>query len=360
MANTGEGFRFGIEAEYLLADASTMRPLRYGELQFEVLNDLLESIPVEDLPSVEGLLPQPPHRRVMPYVVEGYHLPDPEAPNPTLLPKGLEIRTPVCQSIEEAVSVAGELLERLQQSLQHRGWTAIALSHHPEEERFAGPQGGRSERGWRWAQQAMLTFGPDVNVSLPLRWRHRIEKTDLIAKVNYYAPAMTLLTLGAPLEQGTLWTHAGRVGKSVRTFRRSSVGDAVEFHPEQPGRLEFKCFEMTPRITDFQAYLALWLAVLLDERMAGRTDEQSRVQDLQTASVAGLTNDALRERAEELLDLAADALARWDFDPQLLAPFVARLRSGRLPADDIVEWYQATNSIPAVLGRLAASAEVFS
>src|SRR2546425_6455232 len=95
-------FHFGLEAEFLLVDADTFRPLWHPQLRFNELNALLESIPVDDIPQ-GGLDVEPLHRRPLPYVVEGYHLPDPDLQPLDLLPKGIEIRTPVCSSIEECL-----------------------------------------------------------------------------------------------------------------------------------------------------------------------------------------------------------------------------------------------------------------
>jgi carboxylate-amine ligase len=46
---------------------------------------------------------EPPHRKPGPYIVEGYHIPDAEMKPIDLLPKGVEIRTPICGSIEIAL-----------------------------------------------------------------------------------------------------------------------------------------------------------------------------------------------------------------------------------------------------------------
>ena len=74
----GRGFHFGIEAEYLLVNADTFRPLWHQDLEFETLNAALETIPVGDLRPLDGLELEPPHTKLMPFVVEGYHLPSPE------------------------------------------------------------------------------------------------------------------------------------------------------------------------------------------------------------------------------------------------------------------------------------------
>ena len=88
--------------------------------------------------------------------------------------------------------------------------------------------------------QAMVTYGPDLNVSLPPELNERLDFADLHAKVNYYAPALTALSLASPFYLGRLWKIRGRVGKSIRTYRRSVIAPAIELHPQEAGRLEYK------------------------------------------------------------------------------------------------------------------------
>ena len=66
--------------------------------------------------------------------------------------------------------------------------------------------------------------------------RHQVvlDVRALHAKVNYYAPALTALTLASPLSQGELWTIRGRVGKSIRTYRRSVLAPAIEIQNFRP------------------------------------------------------------------------------------------------------------------------------
>ena len=71
-----------------------------------------------------------------------------------------------------------------------------------------------------------MTYGPDVNVSVPKTLAQNIDLEDLNEKVNYYAPALTALSAASPLRQGDLWRIRGRVGKSVRTYHRSAIAPA--------------------------------------------------------------------------------------------------------------------------------------
>src|SRR5437879_12171307 len=133
------GFHFGLEAEFLLVDAVSFRPLWYRDLKFETLNAALEAISVDDF-QCDSFKIEPPHRKASPYIVEGYHLPDPQMKPIDLLPKGVEIRTPICASIDECLESLITLHARLQQALQHLGHQAVALSFHQTEVAFEGPQ----------------------------------------------------------------------------------------------------------------------------------------------------------------------------------------------------------------------------
>ena len=186
----GRGYHFGLEVEYLLVEAETFRPLWHPDLTFEELNAAFEAIPVGDLPPLDGLELEPPHQKLMPFAVEGYHLPSPALGPKDLLPKGVEIRTPVCPSIERCLECLQELHGRMQVALGALGYRAVACSHHPVEDRFEGPQNKRRHDFWQWAMLAMTTYGPDVNVSLPAPRNDRLDVPDLHAKVNYYAPAL--------------------------------------------------------------------------------------------------------------------------------------------------------------------------
>lgn len=350
--STHTGFHFGIEAEFLLVDANSFRPLWHPDLTFEQVYRPLEAIRIDDLPPLDGLELEPPHRKLMPYVVEGYHVPDPDYNPIDLLPKGVEIRTPVVASIEECLSLLHTLHGRMQRALAEAGLLAVSLSHHPTAERFEGPQNKRRYDFWRWAMEVMTTYGPDINVSLPHELRSRLDPADLHSKADYYGPALAALTLASPFCCGKPWKIRGRVGKSFRTHRRSVFGQLVELHPEENGRIEFKPFEMSPRLGDYHGYFLLWLALLLDDGLKGRASYQSRVYDLGRIAQLGLEHETVRQRASEVLDRAPDVLAGWGFDAAPLTTFQERFDSGRVPADDLLDLYEREGSIEGVLRHL--------
>lgn len=347
--NHRDSFRFGIEAEYQLADAETFRPLWHQDLSFEELNQMLESIAVVDLPPLDGLDLEPPHRKLMPYVVEGYHIPAPDFSPIDLLPKGIEIRTPVCSSIDECLTTLKTLHDRLEDGLLQRGYTLISLSHHPTEHHFEGPQNKRRYDFWQWAMEVMTTCGPDINVSLPCELNNCIDVADLHRKVNYYSPALAALSLASPIYRGKLWKIRGAVGKSIRTYRRSVIAPAIELHPQENGRMEFKLFEATNQLVDYHAFFLLWLTLLLDDELDGRACSQTRIYDLGAIARFGLEAEIVRERATAVLTRSPAVLERYGFDIGPLSVMQHRLEAGRLPADDLIDHFRQSGSLEDVL-----------
>src|SRR5262249_25558056 len=128
---------------FVLVEAETCRPLWYPDLSFEELNAALETIAVDDLPDLDGLDLEPPHRKLMPFAVEGYHVPDPELNPIDLRPKGVEIRTPVCPSIETCLESLRVLHERMQVALGQLGYRAVALPPPRTAARGGGPKNRR-------------------------------------------------------------------------------------------------------------------------------------------------------------------------------------------------------------------------
>ena len=344
-------FRFGLEAEFLLVDAVSFQPLCYRDLKFETLNAALEAIPVAEF-QCDAFKVEPPHRKAGPFIVEGYHLPDPEMNPIDLLPKGVEIRTPIRESIDDCVAALKILHQRLQAALNRLGYRAVSLSFHPTEVHFEGPQNKRRHDFWQWAMEAMLTYGPDVNVSVPQTVAERLDLKELNKKVNYYAPALTALTLASPISGGDLWRIRGDVGKSVRTYHRSATAPPIEVHPDEGLRLEWKPFEMTTSLNDYRNYFLLWLALILDDGLQGRASDQTRIYDLGRVACEGVNANTVHERALEVLHRAPCALAPWGFDCASLNSFRDRLERRHLPADDIIATFEREKSVPETLRHL--------
>lgn len=270
-----------------------------------------------------------------------------------LLPKGIEIRTPIYSSIDECLAALKTLHARLQQALQQLGYKAVALSFHPTSVHFEGPQNKRRHDFWQWAMEAMLTYGPDVNISLPEDLAARIDLKDLSQKVNYYVPALTALTLSSPLRDGDLWRIRGRIGKSVRTYHRSVTAPAIEIHPDEGLRLELKPFEMARSLSDYRNYFLLWLSLILDDQLKGRASDQTRVYDLGRIACAGIDAEGVQERAAEVLTRLPNVLEPWGFDCRSIESFRERLQTNHVPADDIVATFEREKSLEATLRDLS-------
>lgn len=345
------GFKFGLEAEFCLASSTDYRPLWYKDVTFKTLDQIFHNISLEGIPSLEGLSAEPPHEKLMPFIVEGYGIPDADFKIIDAYPKGIEIRTPVCESLPQVLEVYETLYGRVKKALVANGMVPVAISHHPTETKFTGPQNKRRHDFWLWAMEVMTTFGPDINVSFPKEITAKLfgNLDELNAKVNYYAPAMAAVSLASPFYQGQPWMIKGQAGKSYRTFKRSIVAPAIELHEDENFRIEFKVFEMTKNVADFEAYFLLVLSLFLDEGLKGRAGNQERIYDSGAVARFGLAAEGMKYRFTELFERAFDVLPKFGFDPSPLLGIKGRIESNRTPSDEMVDLFNKTKSINEVM-----------
>lgn len=346
-----EGFRFGLEAEFMLASTKDFRPLWYKDVTFKTLDDIFTKISLEGIPSLEGLAAEPPHEKLMPFIVEGYGIPDKDFNVTDAYPKGIEIRTPVCHSLEEVLSVYETLYRRVKKALAEHEMVPVAISHHPIESKFSGPQNKRRHDFWLWAMEVMTTYGPDINVSFPKDITDKLfsDLEDLNAKVNYYAPALSAISLASPFYQGQPWKLKGLPGKSYRTHKRSVVAPAIELHADENFRIEFKVFDMTRSVADFENYFLLVLSLFLDEGLKGRAGNQERIYDSGAVARFGLNAEGIRYRFTEVYERAFEVLPKFGFDPSPLKKLSSKIENNTTPSDEMLEIFKRTNSINEVM-----------
>jgi hypothetical protein len=110
---------------------------------------------------------------------------------------------------------------------------------------------------------------------------------------------------------------------------------------------------MSWRLEDFHAYFLLWLELLLDDTLLGRTDQVGRIAQLESVAQFGLSDHAIARTADEVLHAAARNLPHWGFSVEALNAMANRLANHITPADEIVEMYLEKQSIPLVLKELS-------
>jgi carboxylate-amine ligase len=171
----------------------------------------------------------------------------------------------------------------------------------------------------------------------------QISEEDLEAKINYYGPALSALSVASPFCDGKPWKLRDGFGKSFRMHKRSYIAPPIEFHPTEKNRYEFKVFDMPNSLEEIEAQFLSFLALVLDEGLVGRATKQSRIYDLGQVARHGLQAEDMSSRAAELLDRAPWVLKEWGYETAALDIFNRRVLTGRTPADDMIELFQKTS-----------------
>jgi hypothetical protein len=244
------------------------------------------------------------------------------------VPKGIEIRTTIHDSITATIAELKASFSQLQLIAQRFGFHPILTSFNPHQTEFRpDPPLNQYEVDRLTASPedqtehlAMLTYGPDLNLSVV-----GSSSTDLIdwgRKLTYYSPYILPFSYsGSPLYQGKPWP-----GHSVRTFYRTGLRPAVLVFVANPadlissapsltkpaqmaaevGRLEFKAFDSCG-LEHYASLLALLKGLILDRSLPDR----ATIPDItlhQHSARWGRDDATINQRAHQLLEAAKIAL----------------------------------------------------
>ena len=348
-------FHFGLEVEFIIFKNDETRPALWADdISFEKVYSIIKEIPFDDVADMSGVDPEEAHEVVSPYVVEGYHLKNADGtPATDMLVKGVEIRTPVCDSIATCLDVYETLLKRLKSHFKSHDLYLSAIGHHPTATKFEADRMGRRHDFWTWAKVAMKTYGPDINISFPKNVEDRIFNNidNFNQRVNYYAPAMSALTLSGPFYDGKIENRFGENILSHRTLRRSPVAPAIEPHLNENGRMEFKFFEMATTPDEYHAMFLLCLVLSLadENELTGLCDDHDRIYAFGEVAKRGLEAQNIFSIIGELRSVSDEVLARYGFDSSALQIFWDRLDEGILPSHEMINAFQAHQSMLKIL-----------
>jgi hypothetical protein len=284
------------------------------------------------------------------------------------VPKGVEIRTTIHDSIHGVISELTESLDRLRNFSSVHCFSPVLISFNPYYKEFkpAPPLNGyeiRRRQGSpekQTAQIPMVTYGPDLNISMSDSQTEQV--IDVGRKLTYYSPFIVPFSFSAPFFGGDLWD-----GLSVRTYVRTGARPAAMVFTHEPekmimskpslmkraridaeiGRIEFKAFDSCDDFSIYAGLFALLKGLILDQSLPGRaTVPDAKLHQLSARKA--FDDEGIYLAAMEIIEAVRLSLAN-DPDVELLAPLEFLLSKRKTPAHKLIEGYKATSSIEATL-----------
>jgi gamma-glutamyl:cysteine ligase YbdK (ATP-grasp superfamily) len=359
-------FTFGIEHEVAFLNQK-------GEFADFVSTSFAEfNAIIADLPFYEADYPQlhmnrtgSKHKR---WYVEGFERFDAHGNVTDCLPKGIEVRTTLHKTIQGAVDELNTSFQLLREKALNAGFVPVLTSFNPYRTEFVPhPPLTAYENMRRQASPEkrtacvpMLTYGPDLNLSL-----HGLDTNAVIEigrKLTYYSPYIIPFSYSSPFFGGMLWG-----GLSIRTVVRTGLRPAVMVFladpidllnsdpsltklarlPAEVGRIEFKACDSCDDFTIYASLLALLKGLMLDTTLAGRATVPDA--DLHQVSARwGFAHDEITVGTLTILQAAEHALGT-DEDVRLLRSLRSMLEQRIIPAHRMISTFQSTGSIEATL-----------
>ncbi len=312
-------YKIGIEFEYILTD-SKGNILDFTNLDSQKIINLIEKSRLKhkdsnlssgDLGIKKGF-----------WYLEGDERFNEQGEFTDLKIKGIEIRTPICQSINEVLVSLVTLEKELLNSLQPAGLDIAIIGFNPKTNKYIfEPKLNNWEKNMRqkykeydFAEISNLTYGPDINIS-STSWNEEIN-LDIAEKINYYSPYIVPFSFSAPFYNGKLWD-----GYSKRTYERTGNRPAVKLYTShktghsltwkaasksEVGRIEYKAFDAILSKDLLNALCSFVLGIALAD-LPGRSKLASKQLHEKAAKYA-FTDTEIKQQSTFLVQEAYKAL----------------------------------------------------
>ena len=344
-------FRYGIEHEVAFRRADG-RFADFTNTDFQEFQQIIDQLPEYNSDSHSLRRGDAGIRRKRWYI-EGFERYSEDGKLLTCVPKGIEIRTTIQTSIEDALSELQTSYQLLVDAAQTAGFTPYATSYNPEQLAFVpNPplntfEQEQQRQGYPEENETalipMMTYGPDLNLSLS--GMDDATLFDIGKKLTWYSPFMVPFSFGLPTPHRLAWS-----GISLRTFQRTGPRPAVQVFPAtdtywldtrptltkapryaaEIGRIEFKAFDSCADFQLYGALLTILKGLVLDETLPERAlIPCTRLHQL--AAREGFNNPALYQMGKRLLQAAEHAL-QTDADRHRLALLTPLLETPLLAA----------------------------
>ena len=356
-------FRYGIEHECAVVRADGTFA-DFTAVSFDELQALVDVLPEDPTDYPQLRIGDQGIKRKRWYV-EGYERFDERGALLRCDPKGIEVRTTIHSSIEDAVDALRGDLALLDEVAAGAGLATTTVAFNPLRSayRIDPPLNGweRAHRMGspeeRTAHLHMTTYGPDLNLSSA--GLDAAALVDVGRKLTHYSPWLVPLSFSSPFRDGQPWgglsaRTAVRTGArpAVLVFLGADQGQVVS-DPSltQParlaaevGRIEFKAFDACPDPQLYAELLSLLTGLVLDRSLPGRRTTPDGPLHRRVA-VDGLADPAVHAGTGALLGAAAAALAGRDADLVRLESLRGRWARRESPAAAMLAEYAAGRTI---------------
>jgi len=217
------------------------------------------------------------------------------------VPKGLEIRTLPHTNIDTVIKDFTNSYTCLMRSAEKFGFSPLLTSIHPFKSsvHFKKPLNRaeialRTDEELTIATDALLWHGIHINVSISSASKEQM--TDLLQKVNYYAPYIIPFSFSSPFHDGKVFD-----GLSYRTYRKAKTRKVIQLQNRKGVYvLEFRGFDSCGDVKLLKSLLLLYKGLLLDKSLKQRASFQNP-ELLEHSALKGFEDETIRKEGLNVL-----------------------------------------------------------
>jgi len=298
--------QIGIEHEFVFKDAND-NYLDFGNSKYALFAQIVDAFPYKEgdnsIFECKSLEQQPKR-----CYVEGFERYDINGKVIVTIPKGLEIRTLPHTTVDAVINDFLHSYIAMFNIASSYGLSPLLTSWHPHKNSVSlkAPLNHteinlRTKDELPAALYSMLSNGIHVNISIDTYSKEQM--SDLVQKVNYYAPFIIPFSFSSPFYHGGIFS-----GLSYRNYSRAKSHKIIQIQDRKGvDVLEFGGYDTCGDVKLLKSLLLLYKGLLLDKTLTKRASSHD-VELLQLSALKGFKDEHIKKEGLIVLQAAKSAL----------------------------------------------------
>ncbi len=296
--------KIGIEHEFVFKDSSD-NYLDFTNSSYKMFKQIVDKFPVyeEDKILFECKSLETVPKRLY---VEGFERYDSNGILLETLPKGLEIRTPPYEDINELLENFTSSFKNMTDITSSFGLFPLLAGYSPFRDTNSAQKylknenwGKRNEKELNIAKNSLLAHGMHISIS----FANNMDLKDTLEKLNFYLPYIVPFSFSTPFCNNNLFE-----GLCYRNYIRARNRQLVSIRKKNNvDVVEFRGFDAVGDSKLLKSVLYLFKSLVNESKLKGRAKQQN-AKLIELSSLKGFENKIIKDGALMILDAIKTSL----------------------------------------------------
>ncbi len=287
--------KIGIEHEFVFKDSSN-NYIDFTNSSYNSFKQIVDEFPAfkEDEKIFECKSLETKPKRCY---IEGFEKYDLDNNILETIPKGLEIRTPPFEEVNEILDNFTASFKTMSELTSSVGLSPLLVSYNPFQDKESAqkyfedePHGKRSKKELSIAKKSMVTHGMHLNIS----FENKMDLKDILEKLYFYSPYIIPFSFSSPFCNNNLFgglCYRNYINKQLVSLRKRNNVDTIQF----------RGFDAIGDLDLLKSLLLLIKAIILENELKGRSKKQDLTL-VELSCIEGFSSKIIKNGIMEIIE----------------------------------------------------------